>query len=144
MLFTKRMIRVHRHKLIQNLRKGNGVRLAVKNSDVSWPTYCKWLRIMPRFARIVDHVRTINDTKDLELVQDTLMTSITYDRSVPAIKYYLNNRAPNRWKEKQDNELASQKIIVIHSIPDKAPEVIEEPTLKLIEHTELPRAAEDI
>lgn len=72
------------------------VTLALKECRITYNTYKKWLNTDPKFYDECKEVENIQ----CDFVENKLMELIS-EKNVTAVIFYLKNRRPEKWNEKQ-------------------------------------------
>lgn len=70
------------------------------NMGVSTTTLYKWINK----SELIKQALEEGVTETVENVENALYLAATEDRNFNAIRFFLVNRAPDRWKDKRENE----------------------------------------
>ncbi len=99
--------------------------------EVSGPTIIRWCAQHPAFRKAIDEITPNNDNR----VRRALFRKACAG-DVAAIQFWLKNRKPAEWREKQEITTTKQISVIHRVIVDPDPKVIEGGEAEVIEHDE--------
>ena len=89
-----------------------------RNIGIAHGTLCEWRKQSPKIDEVL---KVSTEVADLA-VEAALFAKATTGGDVTAMIFWLKNRKPREWRDKQDIELKASRIVINDDVPGDAEE----------------------